>query len=332
MASIVESYTVNPGIGLLITDLGVSPGNVLRRAHLPSGLFSRGPATLGAAEYFALWRALEEEVDDPELPLRVGRAISVEAFDPPVFAAFCSPNLDLAAARVAKYKQLIGPMRLIVSHADRCTTLEIRWPPSAMPPASLGVAELVFWVALARLATRETVRPVRMTSPEPPAAAASYRDYLGIPISTGAAYTVVFAERDAARPFLSANESMWEFFEPELRRRLSSFEAGASMADRVRAALLELLPQGRTTVQAVARDLAVSARTLQRQLHREDTTFQGVLTATRESLARHYLAQGRLSSAEIAFLLGYEEPSSFYRAFHAWTGHTPERVRLPVRR
>lgn len=136
--------------------------------------------------------------------------------------------------------------------------------------------------------------------PEPPEPAAAYRDYLGIPVSAGPAYTVTFTDRDAQRPFLSANDSMWEFFEPDLRHRLADLEVGATMTDRVRAALLELLPLGRTTAQEVAR----------------------------EALARHYLRQGHLRSAEIAFLIGYEEPSSFHRAFHTWTSQTPEKARL----
>ena len=323
-----DVYTVNPGVGLLLSDLGVSPGNVLRRAHLPADLFSRGPAVLSTVQYFTLWRALEDEAEDPELPLRVGRAVSAETFDPPVFAAFCSRDLNAAAMRIAKYKSLVCPMRVVVRRADRRTTLEFRWPPAASPPASLATTELVYWVALTRLATRAQVRPVRVTAPSPPEPAASYRDYLGIPISTGPHYTLAFSERDAGRPFLTANESMWEFFEPELRRRLSTLETGAGMADRARAAMLELLPVGGATVSGVARELAVSARTLQRRLHREGTTFQAVLTATRESLARHYLGQGQLTSSEIAFLLGYEEPTSFHRAFHHWTGQTPEKTRL----
>lgn len=56
-----------------------------------------------------------------------------------------------------------------------------------------------------------------------------------------------------------------------------------------------------------------------------------MLNATRESLARHYLVNGSFTAAEIAFLLGYEEPSSFYRAFHSWTGQTPERIRADAR-
>lgn len=321
-------YAVHPGLRVLLTDLGVSPGRVLRRAGLPADLFSRGTTMLSAAQYFGMWQALQDESGDPELPLRVGRSISLEAFDPLIFAAFCSPSLLVAAERIARYKRLIGPMRLIVSRADGRTTIECRWPPMVEPPASLCAAELVFWVALTRLATRADVRPTGITFPVPPEPAAAYRGYLGTPPSVGSGYTVTFTDRDAGRPFLSANDAMWEFFEPELRRRLADLEVGATMTDRVRAALLELLPQGRTTVQAVAHELAVSPRTLQRRLRGEHTTFQAVLTGTRESLARHYLRQGRLRSAEIAFLIGYEEPSSFHRAFHTWTGQTPERARL----
>lgn len=73
----------------------------------------------------------------------------------------------------------------------------------------------------------------------------------------------------------------------------------------------------------------MSTRTLQRRLQLEDTAFQTVLRDTREALARHYLTSSTMSAAEIAYLLGYDDTRSFYRAFHAWTGQTPEQVRRP---
>lgn len=120
---------------------------------------------------------------------------------------------------------------------------------------------------------------------------------------------------------------MWEFFEPELRRRLSGLEADASTGERVHAALLEMLPAGEASVEAVAKRLMVSSRTLQRRLRDAGTSYQAMLNETREALARHYLASSSLSAAEISFLLGYDDPSSFYRAFHGWTGKTPDGVR-----
>ena len=159
---------------------------------------------------------------------------------------------------------------------------------------------------------------MRLTTPNPPHVVRPYREYFGVMVDQSPDQSATFSAEDAARPFLTANEGMWEFFEPELRRRLSELEAGASMADRVAGALLELLPAG---------ELGVSTRTLQRRLKTEGTTFQASLGYTRESLARHYLSSTSMSAAEISFLLGYDDPNSFYRAFHAWTGQTPERVR-----
>ena len=120
---------------------------------------------------------------------------------------------------------------------------------------------------------------------------------------------------------------MWRFFAPELRRRLADLHAAASAADRVRAALLETLPAGDHTMTTVARHLATSPRTLQRQLQDEGTSFQAVLAGTREHLARHYLTHSAMTTAEIAYLLAYDDTNSFYRALRTWTGSTPDTMR-----
>jgi AraC-like DNA-binding protein len=59
---------------------------------------------------------------------------------------------------------------------------------------------------------------------------------------------------------------------------------------------------------------------------------RAVLNRTREELARHYLGSSALTGAEISFLLGFEDPNSFFRAFHSWTGETPERVRTTLQK
>ena len=320
-------YVVNPGWGLLLADAGINSSNALRRAGLPRDLFKTGQRTITIEQYYALWEGIEAESGDPLLPISIGQAISMEAFDVPLFAATCSPNLNVAARRLAQHKKLIGPMTLSVNESPKETVLEFVWPPNVTPPRSLSMTELIFWVALTRLTTRSPIRPVRVTSPNPPDDVDAYQEYFGVPIERGAGYIVAFSALDAERPFLTANDRMWEFFEPELRRRLSELEAGTTVGERVRASLLELLPAGSGSMEAVAHDLAMSTRTLQRRLKGENTTFQAILDSTRESLARHYLAESELSAGEISFLLGYDDPRSFYRAFRAWTGQTPQLVR-----
>ncbi len=322
------SFVVNPGWGLLMTDLGVNPGNVLRRAGLPDDLLGGGgPGRLALDAYFSLWTALDDEANDPELPIRIARAFSMEVFDPPIFAAACSPNLNIAAQRIAAYKHLIGPLRVIVTQSPRETVLRYVWPAQVRPPALLAMTELLFWVALVRLATRRQVQPLWATSFDIPASGEAYRVYLGVPVTEAATQAIAFSADDATRPFLTANEPMWGYFEPQLRSRLSELVAAATVADRVRAALLESLPAGNGSIERVAARLAVSPHTLQRKLAEDATTFQQVRIETRETLARRYLANPSLTVAEISFLLGYDNPTSFYRAFHNWTGLTPERAR-----
>ncbi|MCA9549996.1 MAG: AraC family transcriptional regulator [Myxococcales bacterium] len=321
-------FAINPGWRILLRDVGVDAGNLLRRAGLPGDLFSRERVVLDTDTYFGLWRALEAETDDPTLPIRIGQAVTVEAFDPPVFAAVCSENLRAALPRIARYKQLVCPLVLGIEDGAGPLVMTFTWSDASRPPpAALVLTELVYFVQLARLATRERVVPLEVRAPEPPAVQAAFQEFLGVTVTRGEP-AVVFSAEDAARPFLTANEAMWGFFEPELARRLAELEAQSSTAERVKAALLELLPTGGASVDAVAARLGTSKRTLQRRLGAEGTSFQQVLDGTREQLARHYLRRSSMSGAEISFLLGFEDPNSFFRAFHAWTGTTPEQARL----
>lgn len=322
-----DRYVVSPASRGLLLDLGVSPTNVLRRASLPADLLARTPSSMAAEEFHAFWVALEQETADPNLPITVARALRTEVFHPPIFAALCSPNLQVAAERIAAHKQLMGPIRLAVEASSDGLRLAPRWPAGMQVPSVLVNMELLFWVALARIATRADVRPRAMTVPQLPADPDAYRDYLGMTARRDDAPSITFSRMDAVRAFLTADDVMWEFFAPELRRRLSELDDRASTTDRVHAVLLELLPAGGATMQGVARELAVSSRTLQRRLREEGTTFQTILTQTRESLARHYLTESTMPTAEISFLLGYEDTNSFYRAFQSWTGKTPQHVR-----
>ncbi|MFE3639227.1 AraC family transcriptional regulator ligand-binding domain-containing protein [Streptomyces sp. NPDC059168] len=322
----IQGFTVQPTVRALLADLGINGDHVLRRAGLPADLFTRGSIALPPEDYFALWLAVEEESGDPELPLTVVRSLSAEVFDPAIFAALCSQDLSAAARRIGTYKRLIGPMALRVRETPEGLEVAYQWPAGVMPPPVLAVTEVSFWVVLARIATRHEVRPRRVTTPEPPANPAPYREFLGVEIERGRRQEIVFHADDAQRPFLTADRRMWDFFEPELRRRLSELQVGCSVAERVRAALLELLPAGNFAMAAVARHLGVSPRTLQRHLRDDGVTYQDVLSATRESLARHYLRNSAMSVRDIAYLLGYEDPNSFYRAFHSWTGLTPSQV------
>jgi AraC-like DNA-binding protein len=322
------SYALDTTWRTLFKDLGVEPANVLRRAGLADDLLQQPTERLAPEPYYRLWNSMEAEIGDQPLALRLVEAIRSESFSPPLFAALCSPNLLVAAQRIAHYKRLIAPIRLEVTTTQDLVQLEFTWLDAPLlPPASLVVMELLFSVALARMGTREPVRPVEVMTSVLPTPLASYEAFLGTRLQRGARHRVVFTRIDATRPFLTSNEGLWGTFEPELRQRLATLDGPAATSRRVRAALLEGLPSGQVTMREVARKLALSTRTLQRHVEAEGTSYQFLLNETREALAQHYLTKTGLPVTEISFLLGFEEPNSFYRAFRKWTGTTPDTVR-----
>ncbi len=93
---------------------------------------------------------------------------------------------------------------------------------------------------------------------------------------------------------------MWDYFKPELTKRLSELSVDDSTSARVRSILTELLPSGEFTI--------------------DDATFQKQLNSTREVLALNYLQNTDMTTSDIAYLLGYQEFNSFLRAFSIWKG------------
>ncbi|MEM1206613.1 MAG: AraC family transcriptional regulator ligand-binding domain-containing protein [Acidobacteriota bacterium] len=326
-----QAVALDRGWGIVLRDLGIDSENVLRRAELPIDLFAREQAQVGVEEYFRMLYALEAEAQDPELPIRLGMASSPETFHPVVFAALCSPDLTVAAKRIAQYKRLIAPVTLKIEDGPEGFFVGMQWDdPVVRVPPVLGATELVFLTQIARIGTREHICPVRVESAYRMEPVESYGTFFGVTPEPGANHGVTFSAKDARQPFMTASESMWETFEPELRRRLTKIEASSPLAERVRSILLESLPSGEASIDVTARRLGLSARTLQRRLRPEGVSYKELVQRTRAQLAHHYVTKTDLPYIEIGFLLGYEEPSSFFRAFRAWTGETPAAVRGAV--
>jgi len=325
------SYTLDTTWRVLLKDLGIDAATVLRRAELPDALLHQGAVRVAPEAYYRLWQAIESAHGDPLFPIRLCESIRSESFLPPLFAALCSPNLLVAAQRVAAYKRLIGPMRMDVTQDEQSVAIAFSWPGAQpAPPPSLVLMELLFVLSLARMGTRAALRPLELMTTALPSRLAPYEDFAGAPFVRGARHAIRFARADALLPFLTSNDAMWSAFEPGLRQRLADLQSKASTTRRVAAALTESIPSGLTTMDAVARKLALSKRTLQRRIESEGSSFQDILRETREGLARHYLANTRMPASEISFLLGYDEPNSFYRAFKSWTGLTPDSIRQGV--
>ncbi len=328
-----RSKTVHVGSAwrMLLRDLSLDEVTILRRAGLSPSLFDGDGSHISLEDYYRLHEAVEEESDDPTLALRAGKVVSIELFDPALFSAICSPDMNTAVARLGQFKRLVGPFSLDVEVGADATRVRYRCKHRPDVPMTRGLSEMVFLVAFARRATRHEVRPLEVTVQRLPSDRTAYNTYFGCPLAQGEDCTVVFAPRDGRRPFLTHNARMWEAFEPQLRQRMDEAARVRSTAERVEAALFQLLPSGRAHIRHVAKELGVGTRTLQRRLSAENTTWLDVLNQTRERLARHYLRTTELTPAEVSFLLGFEDPNSLFRAFQRWTGTTPESWRTMAR-
>ncbi len=167
-----RTFSLNIGWRTLLKDVGLTPPDILRKARLPDDTFSKAESGLDTEEYVRLWHAIETGMNDPAFPLPLIEKVSAEVFDPPLFAALCSTNMMQAVQRLTRYKQLIAPM-VLETAVDRngILTVSPRWLSATNIPTSLQVAELAFLLQLARLATREPIRALKVQLPQLPAGA-----------------------------------------------------------------------------------------------------------------------------------------------------------------
>jgi AraC-like DNA-binding protein len=96
---------------------------------------------------------------------------------------------------------------------------------------------------------------------------------------------------------------------------------------QVRRLLTARLTNGEAEIAVVAKDLATTARTLQRRLAAEGWSFRALVEDTRRRAAGHYLANRSLTIAEVSYLTGFSEVAAFHRAFRRWYSRTPREFR-----
>ena len=130
--------------------------------------------------------------------------------------------------------------------------------------------------------------------------------------------------KDLKKPFLTANNIMVEYLEPQLKQKLAEKESETleTFTARVQKKLFQLIPSGQFSLENVAEEFGISARTVQRNLAVENIKFNQVVKNVQKIMTLNYLESKELSIDEIAYLVGYTEPSSFYRVFKGWTGKT----------
>jgi len=309
---------------------GFGVDDLLREAGLTRASLEDPDARLPGPTVLALWNALRDRTEDPALQLSAPVALPFGAYRVIDYLVAASVTVGDGIRRFASFFELIADGVALAVEADE----EEHWLDLAMvggAPVPPIYVDYVFAALVARI--RMKIRPglqvlrVELQRPEP-AQPGPYSALFRAPVRFGAAADRLFFSREEwVSPTESGDEALAKLMEEHARipARHVAHPASAFRGE-VERILVAGLPEDRS-VAAVAKALHVSVRTLQRKLKEVGTTFREVSEAVTAHLALKRLADPRVSIAEVAFLLGFSDTSSFNRAFRRWTGEPPGRWR-----
>jgi AraC-like DNA-binding protein len=319
-----QTYSLFMATDVTCRILGVDPKVMLETAGLDTLLYGRTEVRGTAQQYFDCWNTMEVLSPRPDYVPHLGVAISRGPVIPVFFTLSCAPDMETGLMRLAQFKALLGPTRMHVFWDGGLLRLEFDSVDARVPmPPSLGALQLVVAVENIRGAAAHLVCPVAAGFDGSEEERHMIAGQLGImPERSHAAY-VAFSPEDAKRPFISENPALWADIEADLKLQLAAQNDRWPVAERVRGALVDLMPAGRTGAEDVALALGISRSTLQRRLRDEGTSYQAVLDATRRDMAIRYLTKTTLRADEIASALAYRDANSFSRSFRRWTGLSP---------
>jgi len=298
---------------------------VLRRAGLPAGFFQQEKIYVTTAELFALWRAVGETSGDPVIGLKLGAEARLERYDPAAIAAVCSRSFRDAVQRIAFYKQLTCPEEIRIRTGRDETSVEFAFIQAEGDEPDVLVDICLSWsVSIGRKGTDGKIKPLRVELTRP----VRHRELLEAHFGSRVRFradrnVVVFRSSDLDLPFTTYNPELLKILGAHLETEVQARKASLDTGEQVKQTLKQSLAGRRPTLQHVAKDLHLSVRTLQRRLTDAGITFQQLVEETRRDLAHHYLKQSAVELNETAYLLGYQDANSFFRAFHVWEGTSP---------
>ncbi|MCZ0067281.1 AraC family transcriptional regulator ligand-binding domain-containing protein [Bacillus sonorensis] len=311
-----------------LRQLGIAAHDVVRKARLPLTIITEPVVT--TTQYFAIWQAYSELIDDTAKGIiELVTAFETAHYPPAVLATYHARDYRDALKRMARYKQLCPPESLRITEEGEHCTIELEWlnTEQAGPPMLVGIT-LAFLLELGRRGTGQPLTARLVEFSHSMGDVQALEAYFGCRIRIGANCNRLTLHRgDLDRPFVSYNAELLEILTPALDQSLDEQKHSLSITEMVKWIMKRSLTAGRPDIQTVASELGMSDRTLQRRLTDEGTSFKHLLTQVRHEQAREYLADPSLDIKEVAFLIGYEDQNSFYRAFRLWEGDTPSNWR-----
>ena len=312
-----------------IAQLGLRPSAVLHQARLPATLHPDASAVVTTAQFFAIWEAIETLAADPGFAFKMVEASDRTGHHPAFLATCYAADFRDALSRFARFNGLAASERFRFEERAGEYIVAKDWLHATGPePAFLSDLAFAYLLELGRRGTGQDIRPLRVEFAHAHPGTDVHAAHFGCPVRFGAPRNMlVFASADVERPFPGHNAEFLDLVTPALADALGEAHAGGTVGEQVKVVLKRLLASGRPEVADVARDLGMSVRTLQRRITDDGSTFRTLLIEARQELGRRLLSDPSIGIDEVAFMLGYQDTSSFHRGFREWERMTPNQWR-----
>lgn len=313
--------------------VGVSPPEILGAVGLDPALLSNPDGYLLQAQEMRIWDEAVRRTGDPDFGLHLAEWVAQvpeDHFDVLTFAVRSSPTLGAHYRLAGRYIRLIHEgVYLTLEEEGEVGRLVHGHTPEQIGPRHPVEGILALALLLGRQTVGEDLAPleVRFAHARPERVSEHERVFRA-PVYYGCSRNeLVLSRASLSRPQRHAQERLLLHLDRQLGGMLSALPESRRYRDVVKRRMMDELPEREPSVSVVAAKLRISARSLQRRLHSEGTSFAEILSDLRRDLALRYLQDSRVSIGEVAFLLGFLDVTAFHRAFKRWTGSTPSEHR-----
>lgn len=312
----------------VIESYGMDPGAMFRAA----GSDFAPPSAAGSKLPFFLVdriRAHAAELSgDEAFGLRVARVFHPSQLDSLGFAWLASYSLRDGFARLARFAKVVNTRAsLHVSDTADGLSVEHAIAVDSLNPVVMNDTWMALTMALCKVNAGENFTPssVCMTRPAP-RDIAPFEALFGVrPLFGQAANVMLIAAEDADRQHLGANPLIAQMHDELTARFLGT--PGNDFVSRARDIAIRRLTSGDISIEVMASELNISARSVRRRLEEQGQNFRTLLDDVRKELAEAYLSTNTLALSEVAYMLGFSSQSAFSRAYQRWHGVAPSHVR-----
>ncbi len=311
---------------------GVRAEELYRAVNLDPSLLDDPDNRIPFSQFVALYENAARLTGDDAFGLHVGEISTPELFDVLGYVVINSPTLGEALNRLVRYHSIWSDgalFRLDVSGSRACLTYE--YAESQGSPRRHD-CEMTFSIAVsfARRVTGVDWAPVEVSFQHPkPQSTDEHRRIFRAPVLfSRPSNDLILDSALLGLPITMADPGLCDILDRQARELLARLPHEDSLANQVRGLLTETLKAGDSRLETLSQRFGVSPRTLQRRLRDEGTSHQELLDEVRKELSKRYLMEPELAICEVAYLLGFSEPSAFHRAFRRWTGITPKAFRI----